>query len=91
MLFDCCATADILTNFYSSASCFSLLWLYLGNSRVSVYRTFGPTLVFNIFAQLSRKLQGELISQGHNFHKLLFSTFQKYYIRGDGEKISVLW
>ena len=30
-------------------------------------------------------------SQGHNYHKLLFSTFQKYYIRGDGEKISVLW
>ena len=30
-------------------------------------------------------------SQGHNFHKLLFSTFQKYYIRCDGEKIFVLW
>ena len=24
---------------------FSLLWLYLGNSQVSVYRTIGPTLV----------------------------------------------
>ena len=23
----------------------SLLWLYLGNSQVSVYRTIGPTLV----------------------------------------------
>ena len=39
-------------NFYSNASCFSLLWLYLGilnlgNSQVSVYRTIGPTLVFN--------------------------------------------
>ena len=33
-------------NFYSNASCFSLLWLYLGNSQVSVYRTIGPTLVF---------------------------------------------
>ena len=32
-----------------------------------------------------------LLSQGHNFHKLIISTFQKYYIRGDGEKISVLW
>ena len=32
-------------NFYSNASCFSLLWLYLGNSQVSVYRTIGPTLV----------------------------------------------
>ena len=41
VLFYCCATADIFTN----ASCFSLLWLYLGNSQVSVYRTIGPTLV----------------------------------------------
>ena len=32
-----------------------------------------------------------ITSQGHNFQKLLFSTFQKYYIQGDGEKISVLW
>ena len=39
------ATADISTNFYSNTSCFSLLWLYLGNSQVSVYRTIGPTLV----------------------------------------------
>ena len=38
--FYCCATADVLTNFYSNASCFSL-----GNSKVSVYRTIGPTLV----------------------------------------------
>ena len=37
----CCATADI----YSNASCFSLLWLYLGHSQVSVCRTIGPTLV----------------------------------------------
>ena len=34
-----------LGNFYSNASCFSLLWLYLGYSPVSVYRTIGPTLV----------------------------------------------
>ena len=40
VLFYCCATADIL-----NAYCFSLLWLYLGNSQVSVYRTIGPTLV----------------------------------------------
>ena len=45
VLFYCCATADILTNPYSNSSCFSLLWLYLGNSQVSVYRTIGPTLV----------------------------------------------
>ena len=32
-------------NFYSNAPCFSLLWLYLGNSQVSVYRTIGPALV----------------------------------------------
>ena len=32
-------------NFYSNASCFSLLLLYLGNSQVSVYMTIGPTLV----------------------------------------------
>ena len=35
--------------FYSNASCFSLLWLYLGNSQVSVYGTIGPTLVFYLF------------------------------------------
>ena len=44
VLFYCCATADILTTF-TAAYCFSLLWLYLGNSQVSVYRTIGPTLV----------------------------------------------
>ena len=46
VFFYCCATADILTNFYSNASCFSLFWLYLGNSQVTVYRTIGPTLIF---------------------------------------------
>ena len=35
-----------LGNFYNNASCFSLLWLYLGNSQVSVYRAIGPTLVY---------------------------------------------
>ena len=34
-----------LRNFRSNGSCFSLLWLYLGNSLVSVYRTIGLTLV----------------------------------------------
>ena len=39
-----------LRNFYSNAYCLSLLWLYLGNSQVSVYRTIGPTLVeINLF------------------------------------------
>ena len=33
-------------NFYSNTSRFSLLWSYLRNSQVSVYRTIGPTLVF---------------------------------------------
>ena len=47
VLFNCYATADILTNFYGNASCFSLLLLYLGNSQVSVYRTIGPTLVLS--------------------------------------------
>ena len=37
-----------LGNYYSNASCFSLLWLHLGNSQVSVYRTIGPTLVLNL-------------------------------------------
>ena len=46
VLFNCYATADILTKFLSNASCFSLLLLYLGNSQVSVYRTIGPTLVW---------------------------------------------
>ena len=47
VLFNCYATADILTKFYSNASWFSLLLLYLGNSQVSVYRTIGPTLVLD--------------------------------------------
>ena len=38
-----------LQNFYSNASCFSLVWLYLGNSQVSVDRTIGPTLVKNTY------------------------------------------
>ena len=37
----CCATADILTKLLQQ----SVLWLYLGNSQVSVDRTIGPTLV----------------------------------------------
>ena len=45
VLFYCCATADILTTFTAMLIVFSLLWLYLGNSQVSVYRTIGPTLV----------------------------------------------
>ena len=52
VLFNCYATVDILTNFYSNASCFSLLMLYLGNSYVRVYRTIGPTLVSFCYGNL---------------------------------------
>ena len=45
VLFYCCATADILTTFTAMLIVLPLLWLYLGNSQVSVYRTIGPTLV----------------------------------------------
>ena len=34
-----------LQNVHSNASCFSLLWLYLANSQVSVYRTIGPMVL----------------------------------------------
>ena len=44
--------------FYSNASCFSLLWLYLGNSQVSVYRTIGPTLVQKLLQPVTWKLVG---------------------------------
>ena len=37
----------------------SQLWLYLGNSLVSVYRTIGTLVMF--LAHLSRRLIGELI------------------------------
>ena len=45
VLFNCYATADILTKLLQHTSCFSLLLLYLVNSQVSVYRTIGLTLV----------------------------------------------
>ena len=41
----CCATADILRKLLQQCFLFSLLWLHLGNSQVSNYRTIGPTLV----------------------------------------------
>ena len=47
MLFNCYATADILTKFLQQCFLFLLLLLYLGNSQVSVYRTIGPTLVLS--------------------------------------------
>ena len=31
-----------------------------------------------------------MYDQGHNYHKLLFSTVQKYYILDDGGNVSVL-
>ena len=43
-------------NFYSNTSCFSLLWLYLGNSQVSVYRTIGPTLVYHYLKMIRKTL-----------------------------------
>ena len=50
VLFYCCVTADILTKLL--LQCFLIFivvpWLYLGNSQVSVYRTIGPTLVYQI-------------------------------------------
>ena len=46
VLFYWCATADILTKILQQLLfCFLLLWLYLGNGQMSVYRTNGPTLV----------------------------------------------
>ena len=39
-------------NLYSNTSCFSLLWLYLDNSQVSVYRTIGPNLVIAVLLQI---------------------------------------
>ena len=36
-----------------------MLWLYLGNSQVSVYRTIGPTLVY-------------IIERGYHGHQLYF-------------------
>ena len=68
VLLYCCATADILTNFYGNASCFSLqcflffivVVIHGGNSQVSVYRTIGPTLV-SLLAHLSQRLIGDLI------------------------------
>ena len=48
-------------NFYSDASCFPLLWLYLGNSQVSVYRTIGPTLVLVVSNNLSQSVNFDQI------------------------------
>ena len=45
VLFTALLLQIFLGNFYSNASCFPLLWLYLDNSQVSVNRTIGPTLV----------------------------------------------
>ena len=48
VLFNCYATADILTKFLQQCFFFSLLLLYLGNSQVNVYRIICPTLVFEL-------------------------------------------
>ena len=62
VLFNCYATADVLTKFLQLASCFSLLLLYLGNSQVSVYRTIGPTLVCNFPNHLFFRLTNLAVS-----------------------------
>ena len=49
VLFYCCATTDILTKIFTAMLLFfSLLWLYLDNSQVSVYRTLLWFLYFKI-------------------------------------------
>ena len=51
-----------------------------------------PTPIFGKnLNKYSPEPKSPMTSQGHNFHKLLFSTFQKYYILDDGGKVSVLW
>ena len=44
-----------------NASCFSLLWLYLGNSQVSIYRTIGPTLVFTFVTKFQENCRSWII------------------------------
>ena len=65
-----------LRNFYSNASCFSLVWLYLGNSQVSVDRTIGPTLVLVRFGLLSGHLFGNSCSLDwpYVFYKCILTT-----------------
>ena len=50
VLFYCCVTADILTKLLLQFFLIFIVvpWLYLGNSQVSVYRTIGPTLVYQM-------------------------------------------
>ena len=50
VLFNCYATADILTKFLQQCFLIFIVVVMLGKSQVSVYRTIGPTLVL-IFAQ----------------------------------------
>ena len=47
VLFNCYATADILTKFLQQ--CFLFFIVVVGNSQVSVNRTIGPTLVYDCF------------------------------------------
>ena len=72
-------------NFYSNAYCFSLLWLYLGNSQVSVYRTIGPTLVFFLFVcSFIRIIYHKILRHSSHFLKwcitqqLLILSFQAH-------------
>ena len=61
-----------LRNFYSNASCFSLVWLYLGNSQVSVDRTIGPTLVLLNPFQMMKKKYENLFQKKHIEHFSLY-------------------
>ena len=42
VLFNCRATADILTKILQQCLMFFIVVVYLANSQVSVYRTIGP-------------------------------------------------
>ena len=72
VFFYCCATADVLTNFYSNVSCFSLFWLYLGNSQVSVYRTIGPTLVLIFEPRLQTRTAS--MRRSYRVHTIQFAV-----------------
>ena len=71
VFFNCYATADILTKFYRNASCLSLLFLYLGNSQVSVYMTIGPTLVIIYFLIFALKHRLWLLGRSASLRRLM--------------------
>ena len=70
--------------FYSNASCFSLLWLYLGNSQVNVYRTIGPTLVTlsSHWYEKSDKASPSIILAGRALLLKMLITLESCYAFG---------